>query len=195
MKSLYRFQAITIVFLFMMSVAVSAQQNNRHKHDTRRSSHESCSNSSERQQERVRHQDKSTYYRQNNYHHRDKREKRNRNHAHNYSKKYSHHHETHRHYPVYNRPEVRYVRCLPSRHYTRMHIGNEAYYYCNGQFYAYHAGCGYHLVDMRFQTVSHLPRHCEVRVVDGRRFYYKDGHCYMPHADGHYRVFNISVML
>lgn len=194
MKRLDILHVITIVFLFTISVAISAQENNRHRHESRRGGHESRISRSERHQEGVRKLDKHTYSPQSDYRQRDVRRRHNKCEAHKYTQKYNQKGK-HHHYPVYKHRDMRDVRCLPSRHYTRMYFGNETYYYCDGQFYTYHKDCGYHLVTIRFQSVSHLPRHCEVRVMDGRRFYYKDGYCYLPHAKGHYRVFNISVMM
>ncbi|WP_439183756.1 hypothetical protein [Carboxylicivirga taeanensis] len=192
MKRLYIPAAIAFFLMSVMSEPVSAQGNSRHSKGHK--GNKKWKASKEHRHEVVRERDSRTYYHDDyghktSHYHAKNHRKYDREHYH----RHNQHHEHRRHYPVYKHSEVRYLSCLPSRHYTRVYFGDEAYYYCDGHFYAYHSGCGYQLVDIHFQTVSHLPRHCDVRVVDGRRFYYKDGHCYLPHADGHYRVFNISL--
>lgn len=195
MKRLHILAATTVFLCFMMSTITNAQGNSHRRNDNGRHNYEKRKDRPERQNEHDRYRDKRDYH-YSRHHHREGQRDNHRYHSHEHERQYAHdHHREYCHNPVYRAPQVRYVRCLPSRHYTRMYINNEVYYYCDGRFYGYHAGCGYHLVDVRYETVSHLPRHCDVRVVDGRRVYYKDGHCYLPHADGRYRVFNLTVML
>jgi len=118
------------------------------------------------------------------YYQRDKHHTKHHNYAYNYHNDRNHH---------YNRHAVRYLRQLPTHHYISIEFRDDTYFYCDGRFYSYQPGCGYHAVDLHLHSVEHIPQHCTSRVVNGRQYYYKEGYYYIPHSNGHYRVCNVSL--
>ncbi len=195
MKRIHLLSALLFILMSVICMPLSAQGNSWHRNENRSNGNERKRESSRRHNDKDKRNDNYSNYRHNDHDHRTPHKYSRKEHRHQDGYAYRHEYQPTHHHAKHRRIERNYLRCLPAHHYTKVYLGGVAYYHCNGHLYTYHRGYGYLLADVQFQMVRHLPQHCDVRVYDGRRYYYKDGRCYLPQSDGHYRVFSLTVAL